>query len=95
MEIIEYPRMVKARKQHRCDSCGKTIEKGEEYERAVYKNDDMFTWRTCKRCKPYVDEAFNNPDYCFLDGMSEQDFRNYMYEEHKDIAVKWWGRCKK
>lgn len=90
MYIIDYPHMVKARKQHKCDSCGKTIEIGETYEKAIYKDREIYSWKTCERCKPYVDEAFNNPDYDFSDGMSEQDFRNYMFEEHKSIAKRWW-----
>lgn len=90
MYIIDYPHIVKARKQHKCDSCGKTIEIGETYEKAIYKDREIYSWKTCERCKPYVDEAFNNPDYDFSDGMSEQDFRNYMFEEHKSIAKRWW-----
>lgn len=91
MYTIEYPHIVKARKQHRCDFCGKTIKVGEKYERATYKDEDIFTWKTCEICKPYVDEAFNNSDYDFSDGMSEQDFHNYMFEEHKSVAKKWRG----
>ena len=91
MDTIEYPHIVKARKQHKCDFCGKIIEVGESYERATYKDGDIFTWKTCERCKSYVDEAFDNPDYDFSDGMSEQDFHIYMFEEHKSVAKKWWG----
>ena len=33
---------VIARKQHKCDWCGKPISKGEEYERQKYKYDGEF-----------------------------------------------------
>ena len=37
--------------------------------------------------KPYVMEAFQNKAYDFSDGMSMQDFREYMLEEHRDVAA--------
>ena len=91
MDTIEYPHMVKAINQHNCSSCGKIIKVSETYEKATYKDGEIYAWRICERCKPYVDEAFNNPDYDFSDGMTEHDFHNYMYEEHRSVAKKWWG----
>lgn len=45
---MEYPR---ARKQHRCGECGKTIEIGERYQRFSGKFDgDMFWEKTCENC---------------------------------------------
>ena len=29
-------------------------------------------------------------DYDWSDGMGWQDFHDYMYEEHRDIAIEWW-----
>ena len=94
MDTIKEPKRVKARKEHQCDYCDKTINKGEEYIVATYKDDYIYTWRTCDRCKPYVDEAFRNKDYDWSDGMGWQDFHDYMYEEHRDIAIEWWQLSK-
>ena len=94
MDTIKEPKRVKARKEHQCDYCDKTINKGEEHIVATYKDDYIYTWRTCDRCKPYVDEAFNNKDYDWSDGMGWQDFHDYMYEEHIDIATEWWQSIK-
>lgn len=91
MNIIKYPRRVKARTQHICDTCQKVIKVGEEYEYATYsESGKIYDWRTCDRCKQYVDEAFLNKDYSWDDGMSEEEFRNYMWEEHREIAEEWW-----
>lgn len=66
------------------------IVKGEEYTVATYKGDYIFDWRSCDRCKTYVNEAFNNKNYDWSDGMSNQDFIDYMWEEHRDVAKQWW-----
>ena len=29
-------------------------------------------------------------DYDWSDGMGWQDFHDYMYEEHRDVAIEWW-----
>lgn len=81
----------KARKTHTCDTCGKLIQIGEEHEVATYSFDgEIYDWRTCNRCKPYVDEAFINNDYEWPDGMNSQDFHEYMWTEHYDVAKEWW-----
>lgn len=94
MDTIKEPKRVKARKEHQCDYCDKIISVGEEHTVATYKDDYIYDWRTCDRCKPYVDEAFSNKDYDWSDGMGWQDFRDYMYEEHRDIATEWWQSSK-
>ena len=94
MDTINEPKKVKARKEHQCDYCDKAINKGEEHIVATYKGDYSYTLRACNRCKPYVDEAFRNKDYDWSDGMGWQDFHDYMYEEHRDIAVEWWQSIK-
>ena len=49
----------KARKEHICDWCGGTINKGEEYDYAAIKNEgEFYTWKNHKRCH----EPFN----CYL-----------------------------
>lgn len=46
------PHEVKARKDHRCVECCRTIAKGETYEYAVALHDDYFSsFHTCPQCK--------------------------------------------
>lgn len=91
LNIIKQPKRIKARKTHTCDCCDKTIYVGEEHEIATYAFDgQIYDWRTCDRCKQYVDEAFANKDYSWDDGMNNQQFHDYMWNEHYDIAYIWW-----
>lgn len=92
MEVIASPHRIKARKEHSCDYCGKVIKKGEEYTKATCKGDYMYDWKSCDRCKPYVQEAFENKNYDWSDGMGEQDFRDYMWEEHREVSKSWWNQ---
>lgn len=91
INTIKVKHKVKARKQHFCSFCGKVIVAGEEYESSTCSCDGIvYDWKECERCKPYVEEAFRNKHYDWTDGMSEEDFHSYMWEEHKDIAEQWW-----
>ena len=90
MDTLKEPKGVKARKKYRCDFCDKILEIGEEHTVVTYKEDYIYDFRSCDRCKTYVDEALNNKDYDWGDGMNNADFREYMWQEHRDIAEKWW-----
>lgn len=82
---------VKSSAGKKCNTCGKIIFPGEYCTTATYAQDnEIYNWNTCDRCLPYVEEASTHPDYDWEDGMSEQDFRNYMYEEHPEVAKSWW-----
>ncbi len=91
MVTLKEPRRVKARKEHECDYCDKVIAVKEEHTVATYKEDYVYDWRSCDRCKLYVGEAFGNKDYDWSDGMGWQDFHDYMYTEHYGTAKEWWG----
>jgi ribosomal protein L24E len=64
---------VKARKQHACDWCGKSIEKGEEYERQKFLYDgDFYEWHSHLACSRIASAIW---DYCDPDeGMDEDQF---------------------
>lgn len=93
MDTLTAPHRIKARKRHNCDCCYKEISVGEEHETASYaESGRVYTWRTCDRCKPYVDEAFKNKVYDWTDGMSGTDFHEYMRNEHPEVAADWWDK---
>lgn len=83
---------VKARKSHHCSWCDKEIHAGEKYITSTLKVDYIYEWRECSRCKPYVDEMFDDdvwgdydPDY----GINQQTFWDFMAEKHHDVWHKW------
>lgn len=91
INTLKYPKRIRARKEHSCDYCEKKIVIGEEHEISTYASEGMvYDWRVCDRCKPFVDEAFSNDDYSWDDGMNNQEFHDYMWEEHYDNAMEWW-----
>lgn len=48
-EVSEYPR---ARKEHRCEECGRAIQPGERYRRTAQKFDGYVSaWKTCAHCE--------------------------------------------
>jgi len=69
----------KARKQHRCCECGRTIEPGEHYLRVTEVWDhDPCTFKTCTECadlgsrfRRYVEYAYNPPFGCLFACMNE------------------------
>lgn len=91
MEVLSIKR-VKARKPHRCDMCGKKIFIGEEYEAQNIVNcNEMYTFHQCDRCKPYVDELWSiGFDGYYSDGLDSSTFEEFMWEEHRDVANKWY-----
>lgn len=93
LNTLKQPKRIKARKSHSCDFCDKTIFVGEEHTISTYAMDgSVYDWRECDRCKVYVKEAFNNKDYSWDDGMNNQQFHDYMWSEHYEIAKEWWGK---
>lgn len=41
----------KARKQHRCEMCGRRIDPGEEYLHGVGMEGSVWVWKECAHCK--------------------------------------------
>ena len=66
----------KARKPHKCDWCGETIEKGEEYEYQKYIWDgSLYDWKSHKACSRVVSAIW---DYCDPDeGLTGDEFMEY------------------
>lgn len=69
-------RVVKARKSHACEECGRVIEAGEQYERAsgIWDGDPPQTFKTCRHClelRQYI--AAHVPCFCWAHGNMIQD----------------------
>ena len=72
---------VKARKEYRCDFCGLPILIGEVYHTGVYKNDDIYTWRSHLSCDKltYKLDMYDGWD----DGVTSNDFFENVQEYFK------------
>ena len=59
---------------------------------STLKIDYIYEWRECSRCKPYVDEMFDDDvwgDYDSGDGIDQQTFWDFMVAKHYDIWCEW------
>lgn len=94
--MITSPHRVKARKNHRCCWCSKAIVQGEYYTDATYVFDDIYNWRECDRCAPYVGPMMRwiDDNYGRLshEGYGPDDMREYMMEVHPDVWAGWIGK---
>ena len=56
MELIS-SKITKARKEHACDYCGKTIKVGEEYDYAKCVSEGyLYVWKACLQCLEFIDK---------------------------------------
>lgn len=72
MQTIKH-KLVKARKEHRCDFCGYKISKGETYDYSLNKGDgDLYHWRSHVHCAELCSAIWDyvDPD----DGMTCDEF---------------------
>ena len=90
MNEINPQHEVTARKPHRCSWCDKEILPGEKYVTSTLKTDYIYEWREYDRCKPYVDEMFDDdvwgdydPDY----GIDAQTFYEFMLDKHPNVLL--------
>lgn len=85
-----------ARKQHKCNFCGGTIEKGEKYDCCTISFDgSIYTWKSHLYCSALTAEM---DGYETDEGLDEDDFKrwidDYVREHHfdsilDDISVEW------
>lgn len=71
-----------ARKEHRCDECGKRIVAGEKYEVVVGKWDgNLGTFETCEQCRDLRQWTQNNvPCFCWAHGNILEDAKEAVVE---------------
>ncbi len=87
MEIIESGKHV-ARKEHTCNFCHGVINIGEQYEYQKNKCDgDFYTWKTHSKCL-YVSNALKMYDDCGNEGLTEDDFYEYINQAIDDLSLK-------
>lgn len=80
-----------ARKEHKCDSCGHTIEKGEMYFRDVYfpgeyDCDSMYVYKSHRFCRDICIWYHNEHDLCDDEGVSVLD-SEVIYDLWKEWGV--------
>ncbi len=87
----------KARKQHRCEECGKPINPGEQYECVAGKWDGYFsTFNTCPRCVDLRRWVTNSiPCFCWAHGNMLDDAREAVDQARirarDETAGLWFG----
>jgi hypothetical protein len=75
----------KAKIEHNCGECKRTIDPGEQYEYARGKSDgSWFTAKTCLQCM-LIRKALICGDYFY--GMMWEDIREYVYPELKRVGL--------
>lgn len=91
IRCINDPHRIRARKQTWCDWCGKVIRKGEEHLAGTYAGEgEIYTFRECDRCAPYVREMLDDDEYNDpVDGLTSFAFSAFMDEQHRDVLKEW------
>lgn len=79
MEVVSVSRPV-ARKQHICSMCGGIINKGEEYDYQVLKEDILYVWKQCDHCLPIVNKMFKEFEWYYDNGITSEAFWDYVRE---------------
>jgi hypothetical protein len=80
MSDFSTSRVVRARKSHTCEECGRTIEPGEDYDRyAGVWEGDFYTFVSCRHClalrrtiekaDPHWESSLGGIDEWFYQGM--------------------------
>ena len=71
-------RWHRARKTHRCDECGRTIEVGERYRYCVLKYDgDISAHHTCRHCTD-AEDWLRKACHGWVFGAVEEDLANHL-----------------
>lgn len=70
----------KARKEHKCDWCNGTINKGEIYERSFLKYNDIYVWKNHMRCSEIANKLSMFDD-CNDYGLDEDTFHELIENE--------------
>ncbi len=69
------PRVVTARKRHRCDYCSRHIEVGSQYEVVTVFGDYPYKWKSHMECS-FLVSRYKNWCYNGGDGITSESFRD-------------------
>ena len=99
----------KAKKDHRCCECGKTISVGQQYQRVVGVWDgDFSSYKTCERCAGLrdalaevscptfgglQDEYWNYLDSCLLSEQRDATYRRVFQVASNECWAEHWRRA--
>lgn len=79
----------KARKEHKCNYCRLVIEKGDEYNDCVLKEDgEIYKWKSHRLCDSIVD-YFRHNGYMDNDELTSAEFEEavWQYANNNDIRT--------
>lgn len=86
-------KMHVARKEHRCEECGRPIHPGERYEYTCGKwEGDVSVFKVCPRClaiRAYVTDHV--PCFCWAYGNMRDDAKNTIEEYAPELPGLWFG----
>jgi len=85
MQLISSSKQ-KARKQHTCDWCELSIEAGMVYERSVYVDNDIYTWKNHIHCSE-ISHKLKMFDPYWDEGLGANDFQEQITEEYKNLMI--------
>lgn len=74
----------RASKEHICSFCGGKIEKGEVYQYAKIRGDELYAWKSHKKCEKLVTALHMDDDG---DGISDNDFCDYVSDSLCDLKL--------
>ena len=83
MEVIEHGER-KARTQHKCSFCGGIIAKGETYFYQKITGDELYTWKSHKRCDKLTRTLDMEPSD---EGLTDDDFRECVNDAWHDLKL--------
>lgn len=95
VEVIS-EREVRARKRHRCDSCGRAIKPGERHNVQACKDGDFYTFRSHLACFRAANIVYFAAGMYPEDGLPlvsdmETEDREVVAAEDQDAFIAIWG----
>ena len=86
MEMIQAPTETKAIKEHSCNFCYQKILKGSIYVKSVWKQDEVYAWKTHKHCADIATKLkmYEDSD----EGVDSDAFSEHIKNEYQNIIMK-------
>lgn len=80
-----------ARKSHQCDSCGRTVEPGEKYDKTVTFDGGAAAYKQCRHCCVLAD-LWKLYEWTNWEGYGREDFQEYGRDAARDTMrdARWY-----